>query len=252
MKTETFNTNRFILLLRRQQMLMAKSWIIALSAMIGAIIFIAFLNLITAQNDAWLNVFDKFGVFAFVVMGLVIASTAFSEMGTYARSLQYITLPASRFEKFFAAWLSTSVIYIITATIALIIGSIIMAVLSVIIFDGNFILFNPITIRYAEAVLAFFVAHTAFFLGAVWFRKVVFFKTLLTMFVINVINNIWIGIWVMLIINPFKLALGSDSYMQETTIFSEPYLKYYVIGYFVLISVFFLYVAWLRFKEREV
>lgn len=254
MKTEFFNMERFGLLLKRQYILNFKSWMIALVSVAGFIIFISFLNLISTQNDSWITIFNSLGVVVFFITGMVFASLSFSEMGTYSKSLQYITLPASRFEKFFSAWLSTSIFYFIVSTLTLVISSAFIGMLSALIFKGDFLVFNPFTAKYAEVLLAYMIGHSAFFLGAVWFRKGAFFKTLLTMFVINIITNTWLAVWTMIIINPFRLIAESKSMYVPNISFCgiESLFQYIIIGFFITLSVIFLITAWIRFKEREV
>jgi hypothetical protein len=254
MKTEIFNINRFGLLFRRQFLLHSNSWIIALISVAGSIIFFAFMSLLMGRNDGWLSVFNVFGVIAFFVTGLVFASLSFSEMGTYTRSLQFVTLPASRLEKFLAAWLMTSVFYFVAATIMLVVSSAFVGMLSVLIFKGNFMMFQPFTLKYGETALAYFIAHSIFFLGATWFRKAAFFKTLLTMFVVNIITQVWWFLWIVIIINPFRLVANKDNLYLPFDQFSimEPMIKNTLIGSFVTLAVIFLITAWIRFKEREV
>ncbi len=254
MKTEIFNMSRFGLLIRRQSLLHSNSWIIALVSVAGSIIFIAFMSLIFSRNDSWISSFNSFGVIAFFITGLVFASLSFSEMGTYTRSLQYVTLPASRFEKFFAAWLISSVFYFIAATIMLMFSSAFVGLLSVLIFKGNFLMFQPFTMKFAETALAYFIAHSIFFLGAAWFRKAAFFKTLLTIFILNIITQVWWFIWIVIIINPFRMIMNKDIMFlpPEHFITLEPMIKNTLIGTFVMLAVIFLITSWVRFKEREV
>ena len=117
MKTQFFNMERFGLVLQRQAALHYKMWITAIVSVAGSIMFIAFLNMLVTQNNSWISIFNNFGVIAFFITGLVFASLSFSEMGTYSKSLQFITLPATQCEKFFAAWLISSVFYFITSTV---------------------------------------------------------------------------------------------------------------------------------------
>lgn len=255
MKTSCFSMNRFSLLLLRQKMLHLKTWLIAMISVAGFNMFIAFLTQMSSSvPDVWITPFTNFGTIAFVIMGLVFASLSFSEMGTYSRSLQFVTLPASRFEKFFTAWLVSSVFYIIFAIVTLFATSLVMALISMGLYEGSFLVFNPMTPEFGKAVIAFFIAHSFFFLGAVWFRKAAFFKTLLALFVINIIMNVWMTILFFLIINPFRLftKMGQVVYKFEGMIFSEHLISTVVFGYFGLLAAFMLLIAWVRFKEREV
>jgi len=254
MKTEIFNIERFGLLLRRQITLNIKSWLIALISVAGFIMFIAFLRMISTLNDGWITLFNNLGVIAFFITGIVFTSLSFSEMGTYSKSLQYITLPASRFEKYITAWILSFVFFILLSVIFLVASSAIMGVVSVLTIKGNFLVFNPFTKTNAEILLAYFVGHSMYFLGAAWFRKAAFFKTLLTQFVVQIILNIWIYLWVFIIINPFKMFVNSSNTFINFTSFggNETMYKQLMIGFFIVMSVVFIITSWVRFKEREV
>ena len=143
MKREFFNQKRFGLLFRRQINLYMKSWLIALIAISGSLIFISLLMMTASTGGLWLDTFTTLGVIAFFITGLIFASNTFSEMGTYSRSLQYITLPATHFEKFAVGWFMSSFVYILFSVVALVFASTFAGLLSFLLFKGEFIIFNP-------------------------------------------------------------------------------------------------------------
>jgi len=254
MKTEFFNSERFGLVLQRQAVLHYKTWLTAIISVAGSIMFIAFLNMLVSQNDSWIGIYNNMGVIAFFITGLVFASLSFSEMGTYSKSLQYITLPATQFEKFLAAWLISSVFYLLASVVVIVFSSALSGVIAVLVFKRDFLVFDPFTLKMAEAVLAYFIAHSAFFLGAVWFKKAAFFKTLLTMFVVNIIVNTWLFAWMIAIINPFSMFIARNDFYIPLDTFArlQPMIKTGVMSFFIVLSAIFLITSWIRFKEREV
>lgn len=254
MKTEIFNFDRFKILLNRQLTLNLKPWLISIGSLGGILIFISWLVMISGNLHSVMTVYQTTGIMAFFITGLVFTSMSFKEMGNYTKSLQFVILPASRFEKFFSAWLFSSVIYVLLSIISLVFFSVIISLIHVAFFHGTFEIFNPFIHGFGELMIGYFVAHSILFTGSVWFRKGAFFKTLLTGFVLQMISNIWIFSW-------FKALLVTDSVLKiensKLELFfgqhvNEIVLKNYVIGFFCLISCILLYAAWERFKEREV
>lgn len=110
MKTEIFNFDRFKILLNRQLTLNLKPWLISIGSLGGILIFISWLVMISGNLHSVMTVYQTTGIMAFFITGLVFTSMSFKEMGNYTKSLQFVILPASRFEKFFSAWLFSSVI----------------------------------------------------------------------------------------------------------------------------------------------
>ena len=128
------------------------------------------------------------------------------------------------------------------------------SLIGILAFKIDFQIFNPMTIKMAEVALLFFIAHSAFFLGAAWFKKAAFFKTLLTMFVVNIIFNTWIFAWMIAIVNPFSMYIARNDFYVPFDVFArlEPIIKTGVISFFIVLSIIFLITSWIRFKEREV
>ncbi len=254
MKTEIFNFDRFKILFNRQLTLNLKSWAIAIGSLGGILIFISWLIMISGNLHSVLPVYQTTGIIAFFITGLVFTSMSFKEMGNYTKSLQYVILPASRFEKFFTAWLFSSVIFVLLSIISLVFFSVIISLIQVAFFHGDFVIFNPFIHGFGELLIGYFVAHSILFTGSVWFKKGAFFKTILTGFVLQMISNIWLFSWAYAIFgkNTELNITNSNIELLIGEHINEVVIKNYVIGFFCLISCILLYAAWERFKEREV
>jgi hypothetical protein len=254
MKTEIFNFDRFKILLNRQLTLNLKPWLISIGSLGGILIFISWLVMISGNLHSVIDIYTTTGIIAFFITGMVFTSMSFKEMGNYTKSLQYILLPASRFEKFFSAWLFSSVIYVLLSIVSLVFFSILISLIHVVFFNGSFEIFNPFVNGFGELLIGYFVAHSVIFTGSIWFRKGAFFKTLLTGFVLQMISNIWIFSWVKALLNrnSFIKIENSELELFIGQHINEVVIKNYVIGFFCLISCILLYAAWERFKEREV
>jgi len=254
MTTEFFNFNRFISLVNRQITLNLKTWMIAIGSIGGALIFVSTMMILGGAHENIINMYKTFGVFSFFITGLVFSSMSFSEMGTYSKSLQFITLPASRFEKYFTSWFISFVLFFILSLISLVLFSAISSIISVLIYHAPFEVLNPFTRELGEIMLGYFVAHSAFFVGSVWFKKAAFFKTLLTGFILQTVANFWGLIWGFAILKPHQFENFQESEFSNFVIQLDGNgaIEKYVIAFFVLIAVILLIAGWERFKEREV
>ncbi len=254
MKTEIFSFKRFALLLNRQKVLMAKTWLIAMISVISFVFLVALLQLIFTQGYNWYNTLFSYGFFSFFVMGCVFASMAFSEMGTYAKSFQYICLPASPLEKFLSAWFISFVVFIIAAILLLTVASLILALISVMLFSQEFVFFNLLAQNYsANLLLLFFGYHSIYFLGAVWFKKAAFFKTLLTSIVWGFIIIISFVFLFIIIVKPFSLLADPNVHVSDSLFanIGEDMRFFNSSIPLIMQSVFLLFIAWIRFNERE-
>ncbi|HNX22388.1 MAG TPA: hypothetical protein PKG88_08485 [Bacteroidales bacterium] len=254
MKTENFNFDRFKILLNRQLTLNLKTWLIAIGSLGGLLLFISYFMMISGNHENIMGMYSTFGVFAFFVTGLVFTSLSFSEMGTYTKSLQFITLPASRFEKFFTAWFSSSILYIILSIISLVVFSIISSLIDVAFFHSSFAVFNPFVKGFGEVILGYFIAHSLYFIGSVWFTKGAFFKTLLAGFIAQTVANFWMLIWGVIIFKPSVIERINNNEFNEFVLKMDNSVRAetIVISFFCLIACILLYASWERFKEREV
>lgn len=254
MKTEIFNFDRFKILLNRQLTLNLKTWLIAIGSLGGLLLFISYMMMLSGNHENIMGMYSTFGVFAFFVTGLVFTSLSFSEMGTYTKSLQFITLPASRFEKFFTAWFSSSILYIILSIVSLVFFSIISSLIDVAFFHGSFTVFNPFVKGFGELMIGYFIAHSVYFTGSVWFTKGAFFKTLLTGFIVQTVANFWMLIWGVIIFKPTVVENLNNSEFSQFVMRFDNNIKAetIVISFFCLIACILLYASWERFKEREV
>jgi len=257
MKKDFFKIERFINLLLRNLSMNYKSWLIALSAVIGTFVGIAILTLIFNKSDSniWIVSYKSQSTFAFILIGLIFAAASFPELKNPARSLQYLSLAASNFEKFIVSYITGTFIYIIASVAAYTLGSVIISLISMLFFGGSFLIFNPFEYDFLKLLFIFLNLHAIFFLGSIWFKNYAFFKTILSMFVLNIITNIWAGVWAFILFKTgdFVGIVGvyfKYDFFLDITIFQT--LKTIFMTAWIVFSLFLITTAYIRFKEKEV
>lgn len=257
MKKDFFKAERFINLLLRNFSMNYKSWLIGLAAVVGIFIGIATLTLIFNKSDSnfWIESYKNQSTFAFMLIGLIFASTSFPELKSPAKSLQYLSLAASNFEKFLASYLTSTLVYIIASTAAYTFGSIIISLISMLFFSGSFQIFNPFETNFLNLIFIFVNLHAIFFLGSVYFKNYAFFKTILVMFIINIITNIWTAVWAFILfktgdyVSVGEIYFNSDFFFDITKFET---IKKIFISLWIIFSLFLITTAYIRFKEKEV
>lgn len=251
--TITFNLHRFRMFLIRQLFLNYKGLLIAFASISGGLILIAVLTSIGS------SLIDKqsFIVLSYISIflgGAIITSQSFSEMHKPEKSIHYISLPVSGFEKVLSTWLYSSVIFVIIAIGFFYTAWYLASLLAFILTNTDFAALNLFKAGLWKIIGLYFVVQPVFFLGAIYFKGNNFLKTLLALFVIVVAHSLFQSLVGLIVFGSF--FTNSQSLYQTTwsgTDFMEntllPIVK--VLGFYVL-PVFFLVVSFFRFNEREV
>jgi len=251
MKTNDFSLKRIKLLIHRQWVLSAKSWRIAMIAATGINFAISLLILFTTQNPA--NTIQSFKVsmlITFSIMGAVFTSEAFKELKEPNTSVTFLTLPASIFEKFLTAWLFTFPVYFILSYIVYRFSILLLYVIAKSFFVVDFSVGSESWSIIGTLFFIGFIVHAVFFLGASWFKKLSFFKTLLVLFSISILHNLWLYIWGRLLLPVNDLA--EKEFAFNGIVISNP--ESFVLGikiFMLVVAIMCLITAYFKLKERE-
>lgn len=128
------------------------------------------------DNEFYENFFPSF----LLIAGFIGTSLSFTEMNKPDSQTFFLTLPASNFEKFLGRWLATGIGYIIFFLTGFWLLSKVANGLGNAIFNFNHGDFNPFTRDNKLFIQLYLAIQTIFLIGAIYFRKVAFFKTILS------------------------------------------------------------------------
>lgn len=248
-----FSIRRLSLLIKRQVYSSGSSLMIAFGGIAG---FLLILSLLVAYfNPAALPGLTAVYFVAMFVGGFIYTSNIFNEMHQIQRSYSFLTLPVSVTERLLSAWILSGIIFPLAS---LLIMSLIVTLANLLmnlafelspfqsIFSGSSI----------NAVKVYVVLQSIFFLGAIYFRKNNFIKTILALFVLFAIVSMYSGFLGWAMFKPF-----SDNSINITVDEMSPSMEHFVtqqvpaIAGFVfwyLTIPFFLITSWFALKEREV
>lgn len=176
-----FNITRFYLLLKMELFRSRKGIAMTLVIILGLL----FTGLVAESIFGNEKVFSSHeGSYAFnlIVGGFILSSLAFRDLGNTLKAYQYLTLPASVFEKFFSMWLLTTLGWIIGFTIVFMLYAVMGNALGNFFFSHKtylpFDLFSEVPLN---ALKTYFILQGVFLVGAVHFKGYVFPKTLFTL-----------------------------------------------------------------------
>lgn len=189
-----FNINRLKLLVLRDFGINYKTMLIATAAVGGFLMFIGTLTIIFGEKS--MNQQNILGMVmpTLIIMGLISTSMVFSELHSPHKGYIYLTLPASAFEKLIAAWLVSSVFYVIFSMALLLFLNVYYILIALLFSSQSVELVNIFSPEVLKPLGVYMVVQSGFLLGAIYFRKVNFLKTILAFFVLNVLIAIYVGV----------------------------------------------------------
>lgn len=248
-----FDIKRLYLLVRRQVLSNAPVWLIAFGAVAGTLLVISLLvAYFQPQNLTGLS-----GLY-FTVMfigGYVYTSNIFGELHQSQKSYQYLTLPVSTTERLFSAWILTAVLFPLVSVV----------LMALIVFLANLVMnftfdVTPFQSVFSNsgwtAVKVYAVTQSVFLLGAVYFRKNNFLKTVLALFVVSVVIQIVIVSTAWILFSPISengVNIGPQNMSLELEHFIMEYIPVTArLVFWYLTIPFFLTVSWFSLKERQV
>ena len=120
--------------------------------------------------------------FFLLIGGFILSSLAFNDLSNPLKRYNYLTLPASTFEKFFSMWLLTCICWIVMFTLTFIIYTLIANSIGHLFFRKmTFLAFQPLAVTPVNAIKYYIAFQAVFLVGAVHFRGYVFPKTIFTL-----------------------------------------------------------------------
>ncbi len=185
MKTADIISPQRLLHLLKRDLLSNRNTTVIIFGAITAIIYL--ISAVTAysyspSDKLYTSLFTKF-LFA---GGLIASSMIFKEMHMKETAQNYLLLPASNFEKFFARLLISTVGFAALSIFGLSLISYLCEGINTLILNRHNQIFNPFTKDIWMITAHYFVVQSLFFLGAVYFRNYNFIKTINVIFLSTV------------------------------------------------------------------
>ncbi|AZQ62783.1 hypothetical protein EI427_11230 [Flammeovirga pectinis] len=225
---------------------------------IGIVVFILAISALASSIEPWgiVNKNTLGSIYGLMLMlgGAVISSYSFHRVSTKGGALNYLSLPASREEKFLVTFVSTAIIYPLGLTVVFILTEFLATGIWMII-GGNFIMFTLSDMveqeGLAEFMGSYLFMHAFYFLGAALFKKYAFLKTTVSFFAVSFV--LWI-LGVALFFAFFsngQFDNTSFDYQFDSTSL-EGTIKYIVRTGAVAVTIAMWGIAFLKFKRKEV
>jgi hypothetical protein len=273
---EKLSLKRIVLLLKKDTLETYRQSLIIAGAVFGvylAIYLISAFALSRGWNpNPWIQLSDRgpalhWGLFYPLLFlgGFIVTSRAFYDVHNRVKSHDWFMLPASPVEKFAEKLLLTSLGYAIVVLAGYTFFSIIASGLSIAFFRSAFPVFNPMSRAALLAVVNYMVAQSIFLLGAIYFRKNHFLKTVLVIVGIGICTAVFSAVMFRLVYGKyFNGVIPTDEFRALFEVLDEmgpgPRLEsagkimitISKIIYWGIVGPVFWAIAYLRLREVEV
>jgi hypothetical protein len=253
-----FNPARFGKLFVKHTSEHYKGYLMALAVLIGVMVLGgSFLVYIT---DAQLDQGTQSALFVVILLiaGTIYTSTIFADLGEKKKSIAYLTLPATHFEKYLVAWLYSFLVFLVIYAISFCLVVLFLLNIKPVSGQSEGVI-NLWQKQYLQMALIYAFLHAIAFWGAICFNKLHFIKTGFIFFIFfgllilfnKIILTGMIGRNVD-VTPPFGSLRFSDAGRQvEITlpyVRDNPMLTFLVLGLTIVIWI----AAYYRLKEKQV
>jgi hypothetical protein len=240
---DQLSLQRFAWLLRNEAVRNYRSWALVSGT-------VALLALLLSALGAWdgnvgNNFYQALFIATLFALGTTATSQVFADLHGRGTNAAFLLLPASALEKTAARLLVHTAALFVYLLIFTTVLSLVLEGINAALFDVRRELFSPFD-RAAWSVAPHYLAvQSVFFLGAAWFRKLHFVKT------VGAVLAIAVG-WSVVAV---AIALLFRSSASGPFVVHDPadwLLETAPIAYYVVLPVFCWFVAWLRVTEAQV
>jgi hypothetical protein len=256
----TFNIERFSMLFKKHTIEHAKTYLLSVIVLLGLVFLV--LGFDSYTNRGLLDKNAQQVTFMFIILlgGSIFTSMAFIELGDKKKSIPFLTLPASHFEKYLVAWLFSYVVFQVIFIAGFYLIDVIVIYLGSTPVEEKDKLLNVFAMDEKFSLIYLFYAlfNGLTLWGAVFFEKMHFIKTAVLFFICliilvllnNQILNLFIGKDLQGNV-PFGGA-GIDDHIHFWRIYPDKSITQYS-NYIIAFTALLLWVsAFFRLKEKEV
>ena len=251
----TFDIQRFGLLLKRKWLVFGKIYLITLAVVFGVILAayaISFWPLFT-YSEHFTERRISFRIPLFIILGLLfltaVASSYFAHLGQKSKTIIDLLIPASTFEKFLAGVFFTSIISTVSYLLIFFMTDVIFVANLNDAAKDNFYFFASIRHNlYAPVYIIPLFATSIFLLGSVYFEKFHYIKTALSVMVFT-------GIWMAVVLKSAELLTRGRHAVENNPVIhggDKSPIECWMTLLLVVLTIIFWAITYVRLKEKEV
>ena len=260
MKLNSFISSKRLFLLVKRDILSKKLALLVVFGAIFAGVYLSSLVNIYSSSPSRTLYFSLFANIIFI-SGFIITSILFKELHKKETAQNYLLIPASTFEKFLSRLLLSTIGFALLVLAGLTLMSYTVEGINTLIFGRHSIPFYPFSGDVFKVIAHYFVAQSIFFLGAIYFRRYNFIKTINSIFIFLFALAILGVIFTRIVYHDiFSGFLKSDNFYFQFHLNSLPIdsdrtrmlVRTAEILYWIIPAPLFWTISYFRLKETEV
>jgi hypothetical protein len=240
----TFTFSRVAQLIRLD-LVANKSAIYIAAATIAALLFL--FNLVSPDNIYTVSREPTLYYLILFLGGIGITHVAFKDLHDKKRTYLFLTVPASTLEKFLCRWFLTSFGFVAATLLLYTFIYWIIGLFVAIIYHQELVLFNPL--RHNSHILfyssCYFFWHSLFFLGAIYFKKNQFLKTVFSFCMSLIALTILVFILTAFLCHPIFFM---GVFWRHFGVYN---LYHWSFLFFTAVTIMFWLTSYQRLKEHE-
>lgn len=255
-----FDPRRFFLLMRNELFIHRSFFIIFLAATVGVLFVLSSARFFSGSIR--MIVFPNLYFIFLLIIGLIITEKTFRGIHDDVKGPAWLTLPASSFEKYSSRLFFCTVVIAAGSMVFFFLLSLLSECINHLLFEPSHLLFDPFKGQTLASTYKYFIVQSIFMLGAIYFKKNPFVKTVLGLVVYVFIFIISIAIALKIFFGGYFLDLQSgsldaaivmlfDESLALTKIWSIIKDSVYVAHWYVLAPLCWI-TGYIRLKEKEI
>lgn len=245
---EQLALHRLVLLLRAEVLRSQRTWLIAAGTAALVTLLLSSLGALDGEVGG-VGFYRTVFITALFALGTLATSDSFADMHGRATNTAFLMLPASALEKTLVRLVLTTVGVIFFVLVLTTVLSWVIEGLNAVVFGMSRGFFAPWDRAAWTIVPHYLVAQGLFFLGAAWFRKLHYIKT------VGTVLLIWFGLAVVAVTIAWIVGQpiwgGYLRFNALDTAF-ERLTQTAGLAYYFALPIFCWFVAWLRVSETQV
>jgi hypothetical protein len=261
---QTFNFHRFGLVLKLHLSEHLKSYLLGIGVLAG--VWLLMLTPDTTRLSVFHeSIYRKHGIFfgfIFCGAGAWFASEAFRMVSTPVRGIPFLTIPASQLEKYLAVFLMLLLFVPVFLGVFYTIEGITFSIINARLPVGSPLYeLLDLTSEYMDPEMRYltFITPSFFLIGSIYFSKVPFVKTAVIAFVLYFITALFLNEFIIRQLFPPREHYGQILFQEVSFIQNRRWYRVemadqpqvIVNTLLVMIIPFLWFIAFVRFKEKE-
>ncbi len=189
---DVFDPRRLFLLLKRDLVLGFRGLLVMIATVGGAVFTLSVLSMLFGKRDT--EFYSGFFGLLLFLGGYIYTSSIFRELHQSGTGPHYLTLPGTTLEKFASKLLTSSVGYAAGVLIIISAAAGVSELANRVLFGAGHAMFNPFDAQVYRSIAVYLVTSAVFLLGSVWFKKLAFIKTALSVSVLFIVLTVVMGV----------------------------------------------------------